>query len=250
MSRTKEDIVGTRIGIYDVLYECDFKSNCGHTMYHVRCSECGWESDMNKSDIGRAKTCTHIGKLTQEQLDEWYNLNKRKCLYCGEFVPFNNISFHEYKERKFCNNSCAASYTNKITKRKNRHKFCKNCGTEIIFQNTYCSLQCQKEFNYNNYINKWKNKQVDGMCGKYAVSRHIRKYLMDKFNNKCSKCGWGEINPFTKTIPLEVHHKDGNYKNNDESNLDLLCPNCHALTSNYKVANKGNGRKSRRKYNI
>ena len=50
-------------------------------------------------------------------------------------------------------------------------------------------------------------------------------------------CGWGEKNPFTNLIPLEVHHKDGNHENNLEENLQLLCPNCHAQTENYRTRN-------------
>ena len=88
------------------------------------------------------------------------------------------------------------------------------------------------------------------MNGKYAISHHIRRFLREKYNNKCSKCGWGEINPHTNNVPLEIHHKDGDYTNNDENNLDLLCPNCHALTPTYKAANRGNGRKDRQKYNL
>ena len=75
------------------------------------------------------------------------------------------------------------------------------------------------------------------MKGKYGLSNHIRKYLFKKNNNKCELCNWGEINPYTKTIPLEIHHIDGNYTNNFEENLQVLCPNCHSLTSNYKNAN-------------
>lgn len=55
----KENIVGTRIGIYDVLYECDFKSNDGHRMYHVKCIECGFETNMQKRHIGLTKICSH-----------------------------------------------------------------------------------------------------------------------------------------------------------------------------------------------
>ena len=40
---------------------------------------------------------------------------------------------------------------------------------------------------------------------------------------------------------------DGNYTNNKEENLTLLCPNCHSLTKTYKGANKGNGRHNRMK---
>lgn len=127
---------------------------------------------------------------------------------------------------------------------------CINCNTETKRNNKYCSIACQKEFEYKKYIDKWKNKKVDGLRGEYQISMHIKTYLFKKFHNKCARCGWGEVNPYTNKIPLEVEHKDGNYKNNDENNLILLCPNCHALTSTYKGANLNNGRKSRKKYSI
>ena len=40
-----------------------------------------------------------------------------------------------------------------------------------------------------------------------------------------------------KPISLEVHHIDGNGKNNSLDNLQLLCPNCHSQTENYKGKN-------------
>ena len=40
-------------------------------------------------------------------------------------------------------------------------------------------------------------------------------------------------------IPLELHHKDGNKFNNNLSNLELLCPNCHAFTNTYRTKNIG-----------
>ena len=58
------------------------------------------------------------------------------------------------------------------------------------------------------------------------------------------------MNPFSNIIPLEIEHIDGNYLNNSESNLTLLCPNCHSLTATYKGANRGNGRKDRKRYSL
>jgi hypothetical protein len=55
------DIVGTRIGIYDVLYECENRANDGHKLYHVKCVHCGREFDMLKAHINRAKQCNHVG---------------------------------------------------------------------------------------------------------------------------------------------------------------------------------------------
>lgn len=243
------DIIGTQAGIYEILYECDYKTKCDHKLYHVKCTECGWETDMTKSDAKRTSECRHQHMLTQEQLNIWYESNKKQCLHCGANIPLENLGFSEYKKRTFCNNSCAASYYNSITKTKNKQKhFCCNCGKELNRNGKYCSIKCQQEFQHKEYIQKWKDGEEDGMCGKYAVSKHIRSYLVDKHNNKCSKCGWGEVNLFTGNVPLEIHHKDGDYTNNDEDNLELLCPNCHSLTATYKAANIGNGRKDRKKY--
>lgn len=52
---------------------------------------------------------------------------------------------------------------------------------------------------------------------------------------KCEKCGntyW-----LNELIPLELHHKDGDKTNNELDNLELLCPNCHALTDTYRGKN-------------
>ena len=53
------------------------------------------------------------------------------------------------------------------------------------------------------------------------------------------------MNPKTGVAPLVADHIDGNWRNNTESNLRLLCPNCDSLTLTYAALNKGNGRKHR-----
>lgn len=55
----KDEIIGTHIGIYDVLYECDYKSNDGHKIFHVKCTECGYETDMQLRHIKSVALCKH-----------------------------------------------------------------------------------------------------------------------------------------------------------------------------------------------
>lgn len=130
--------------------------------------------------------------------------------------------------------------------------FCLNCGTELHQRlsgtHKFCDNKCQIAYQHKQWVERWKNGDETGIRGSYGISIHLKKYLMEKYQCKCSKCGWGEENPFSHTIPLEVEHIDGNFLNNNEDNLTLLCPNCHSLTSTYKGANKGNGRKNRKKY--
>ena len=129
------------------------------------------------------------------------------------------------------------------------NNFCLNCGKRLDkrYKQKFCSNQCQSDFQYKVYIEQWQNGNVSGMSGQNSISQHIKKYLFKKYHNKCQLCGWGEKNPTTGKIPLEVHHIDGDYTNNTEENLQLLCPNCHSLTETYKNANK-KGRKGREKY--
>lgn len=52
-------------------------------------------------------------------------------------------------------------------------------------------------------------------------------------DTSCQKCGWKEMNSFSKSIPTELHHIDGDHCNCVPINLLILCPNCHSLTENY-----------------
>lgn len=83
------------------------------------------------------------------------------------------------------------------------------------------------------------------MRGPEALSQYVRRYLFEKYESKCCECGWSKVNPTTGKVPLEVEHIDGDWKNNKEENLKLLCPNCHSLTPTYRSLNKGKGRQNR-----
>lgn len=53
--------------------------------------------------------------------------------------------------------------------------------------------------------------------------------------HKCEKCLNNEW--LNNPIVLEVHHKDGDSFNNELDNLELLCPNCHSMTENWRGKN-------------
>lgn len=127
-------------------------------------------------------------------------------------------------------------------------KYCLFCGKPIGNRLKYCSKKCRSDYQYIKWVTDWKNGKESGLRGEYGVSYYLKKYLFLKYDSKCTICGWSQVNPFTGLIPLEVEHIDGNYLNNSEDNLTLLCPNCHSLTKTAKGSNRGNGRKSRKKY--
>lgn len=132
--------------------------------------------------------------------------------------------------------------------KKVRQNDCLNCGKEVSRKpKIYCDNKCQQEYQYKHYIDRWKLGLESGVSGEYGTSKQIRRYLFEKYDSKCCKCGWNKGHPLDGKIPLEIDHKDGNFRNNDENNIELICPNCHSLTPTYKARNK-NGRKARAKY--
>ncbi len=77
-----------------------------------------------------------------------------------------------------------------------------------------------------------------------AKTDRTRRQVLERALHKCGTCGRSRW--MGKKIPLELHHVDGDHRNNNVNNLQLICPNCHAQTSTYKNRNKGNGRAFRR----
>jgi len=126
-----------------------------------------------------------------------------------------------------------------------KRKLCQLCNVKEVKRNAskYCSVKCQKDYEYQQYIEGWLEGKETGN-NKNGCSGHVRRFFIAA--GKCWLCGWNKINPVTKQVPLEIHHVDGNYLNNKPDNLQVLCPNCHSITKSYKNLNKGKGRKHRK----
>ena len=133
--------------------------------------------------------------------------------------------------------------------RPKHNRNCAVCGIHLErHEQAYCSNKCSNKARSSKFISDWKAGLVEGgNSDNGIVSQYVRNYLKEKFNNRCCKCGWNEINTTTGNVPVQVNHIDGDSGNNLESNLELICPNCHSLTDSYMSLNNGNGRKSRYK---
>ena len=181
-----------------------------------------------------------IQKLPYEQIGRMFNCSGNNIKKVARKLGIELVQKRKINESETFN------------KGKGKKGICLNCGCEYnIYRSSkgkFCSNKCQAEYEYKQFIENWKNGEESGLSGEYGISRHIRRYLFEKYNCSCQICGWNEVNPFTGNIPLEIHHIDGDYTNNKEENLQLLCPNHHSLTESFKSHNK-NGRKGRKKYN-
>lgn len=156
---------------------------------------------------------------------------EKNCLYCLIKFPTNR------NKRKFCSIKCSSNAQFEKTR---KYGNCKTCKKEfkITSDNSFfCTAEC-----YFQSKQKRVTKTVCKTCGnsfehpdwkshKFTFCSNECKYLRDNkskyrekaynaFGKKCCVC--------PKSIGrIEVHHIDFDRKNNDISNLCVLCHGCH-----------------------
>lgn len=129
---------------------------------------------------------------------------------------------------------------------------CRNLGIKPIGGNYKCVHKAIEEYNLDTShfkgqgwnkglkINSKPKKDIQTILVENSFyqsyklkNRLFKEKLKDK---KCECCGLTEWNG--KAIPLELHHINGNNRDNRLDNLQILCPNCHAQTDHYRGNNK------------
>lgn len=130
------------------------------------------------------------------------------CVECGDL--FTHISSRANKA-KYCSPQC---YHKAMHKKGSVQYKCVHCGIAFLdspsTKRKYCSRACVNKANKAD----WKPE--------FTTVR--KKMLARGMLTKCVRCGYDKHPEI-----LGVHHKDRNRKNNDLSNLEVLCPNCHSL---------------------
>jgi hypothetical protein len=89
-----------------------------------------------------------------------------------------------------------------------------------------------RRYSSEKYIPFKEYIQGDSIQTNKLRKKLLREGLKEHKCECCQNTTW-----INNPIPLEVHHKDGDKTNNEIDNLQLLCPNCHALTDTYKGKN-------------
>jgi hypothetical protein len=200
-------------------------------------SEEGYQRILEAANRGR-QTFIEVARAEYEKKIETYNKNPTLCKCC--LTP---LSFKKYTNKSiYCSKSCAAKVNNRNRTPKGITRQCCNCQKEFITSKNstgkFCSSLCSSTYKKKKTMKEWLDGEHTPSAGT------LRQYLKELKPAECENCKLSHWNGMP--IPLEMDHKDGNHKNNQLNNLQLLCPNCHAQTPTYKSKNKGKGRDYRR----
>lgn len=166
----------------------------------------------------------------------------RNCFTCEKGLPLD-------RNRVFCSSKCREDFLAVIDSPSRSSDLdltekCKTCSGRISKRNATgychaCGILSRREAR----VKAWLSGEWSGATESdpYVLSSVIRKYLLEKANYECSQCGYSRRHPDGSCI-LQINHIDGHANNHAPENLEVLCPNCHALTENHGGRNAGNGR--------
>lgn len=100
IAKNSDNHIGDIVGIFTILYKCDYKSTDGHELYHIKCNECGWETDRQLRHIQHTTQCKHCcyidGEKFYYQNQEWHNKTLRH-IFTGIITRCYNPNDKSYR---------------------------------------------------------------------------------------------------------------------------------------------------------
>ena len=141
-----------------------------------------------------------------------------------------------YGAGRFCSGKCARGFSTKSKRAEINEKVSKKLtgvsthhnGGKVGYKHSDDAKKRIAEAQHK----KRNRKVLEGTAGKVS----LKIYLIETRGEQCEECKITEWNG--KPITLQLHHKDGNNKNNAISNVELLCPNCHTQTDTWGQKNR------------
>lgn len=199
-----------------------------------------YRSAPNKHEDGRYSTCLRCGTPTDSE---------RNTLFCAKSC--REMFWPEY-DQWVANDKPPREYVKK-DKEMLKTKKCPQCDTMIWPSSNTCKIHrdysntgrrsAQKQ--YSMVVDAWISGDHPGNHGPKTpcvVHPAVRKFLYEEADNSCTKCGFKGTHPVDGRPILNLNHIDGDASNHARSNLEVLCPNCHAMTPNYGNRNKNSSR--------
>lgn len=209
------------------------------------CSNTNCSKEANNKYCSRPCANEEINKLRTEKFLR--ESSERKCAY----PECDNSMEGKEKRQKYCGHSCAKKVTNRqrngmtyatSLEWRSTERICDSCGERYLPKekrqkncSRYCYVIVRRERNIESWLQT--NASVNNING--LLPKWAREHLLEEANHRCTRCGWGEINPKVGKPILTIDHIDGDWKNNRRDNLVVLCYNCHTLTSTFGSLNAG-----------
>lgn len=173
----------------------------------LKCRECGKDVRIPKHRWSKFEFCS------RQCLYRWHANNDRVTLTCSICdLEFSVMRFRS-STAKYCSRKC---YYASLRGRGSVALTCVVCGksfnrppSRAIYASPVCDKTCR------GLLMRKEQPTVKG----YRVWMKRRGVV-----EKCGRCGFDAIPDI-----LVVHHHDHNRSNNKPDNLEVLCPNCHAI---------------------
>lgn len=125
---------------------------------------------------------------------------------------------------------------------------CAICGSLTARRNTYCSIGCANEATNQAKLGRWLEGDMSVLPSNArrtgVITTWARRYILERADSKCERCGWDGLCDCTDSPVLQIHHIDHDYTNLSPNNLEVICPNCHALHHACNPVDAGQGRRA------
>lgn len=153
---------------------------------------------------------------------------KSNCLQCNKLIYVREAEIKR-GNGKFCSLKCSSRHYAQNRQKPENNVVCSYCA-KPFYKSPSRVKNSKNGIHFCCRTHKDLAQRLGGIPeiqpphygngdGKYRY----RKLALRVLGPVCNKCGYNKYSQV-----LEVHHKDRNRSNNEMSNLEVLCRNCHA----------------------
>ena len=204
------EYIGKKFGEWEVLGHSHFDSFTEY--WDIQCS-CGYKTKRQASYVlsGKSNSCKPCA------MKAFRTGREEPCLNCGSIVYKSPAQLDRSKYgNNFCSRQCSREYYSKQVQ-ENLNSICEYCGEPFHSPPSTIRRFCSRE------------------CWKLGIKSNGPVFYRTFKKEVCERCNFV---PEDK-CQLDVHHEDGDKKNNEEDNLKTLCANCHRLVHRIEFLSKG-----------
>lgn len=117
-------------------------------------------------------------------------------------------------------------------------------AVQAFYDSGHTVRECQAQFGFHSaawseavsrgeLVSRPRSMSIDRLLTGARCRTHVKQRLLRAglLTERCEHCGISDWKG--RRIALELHHRNGNGRDNRLENLTLLCPNCHSQTDSW-----------------